>query len=82
MKSKIPAARWADIRLFAMDVDGILTDGTVQISSDGTEAKAFSILDGLGIVRLNRAAQRLGSTSSNKSPTATPGGAARIPSSP
>ena len=55
-KSKIPSARsWARIRLFAMDVDGILTDGTVQISSDGTETKAFSILDGLGLVRLNQA---------------------------
>lgn len=38
-----------------MDVDGVLTDGTVQISSDGSETKGFSILDGLGIVRLNRA---------------------------
>ncbi|MEO7414271.1 MAG: HAD-IIIA family hydrolase [Opitutaceae bacterium] len=48
-------ARWAAIRLFAMDVDGILTDGTVQIFSNGGESKNFSILDGLGIVRLNRA---------------------------
>ena len=54
-KSKIPAAGWARIRLFAMDVDGILTDGTVQISSDGSETKSFSILDGLGLVRLLRA---------------------------
>lgn len=38
-----------------MDVDGVLTDGTVQICSDGTETKTFSILDGMGIVRLNRA---------------------------
>jgi 3-deoxy-D-manno-octulosonate 8-phosphate phosphatase (KDO 8-P phosphatase) len=38
-----------------MDVDGVLTDGTVQISSGGTEAKSFSILDGLGLVRLNQA---------------------------
>ena len=38
-----------------MDVDGILTDGTVRISSDGTETKVFSILDGMGIVRLNKA---------------------------
>lgn len=53
--SSIPAADWAAIRLFAMDVDGILTDGTVQISSDGTETKSFSILDGMGLVRLNRA---------------------------
>lgn len=40
------------ICLFAMDVDGVLTDGTVLISSDGTEAKAFSILDGAGLRRL------------------------------
>jgi len=38
-----------------MDVDGVLTDGTVRISSDGTETKAFSILDGLGLKRLERA---------------------------
>ena len=38
-----------------MDVDGVLTDGTVQISSDGTEAKNFSILDGLGLKRLEKA---------------------------
>jgi 3-deoxy-D-manno-octulosonate 8-phosphate phosphatase (KDO 8-P phosphatase) len=38
-----------------MDVDGILTDGTVLISSDGTEAKRFSILDGLGLARLRLA---------------------------
>jgi 3-deoxy-D-manno-octulosonate 8-phosphate phosphatase (KDO 8-P phosphatase) len=46
---------WARVRLFAMDVDGVLTDGTVQISSDGTETKGFSILDGLGLVRLHKA---------------------------
>ncbi len=38
-----------------MDVDGVLTDGTVRIHSDGTESKSFSILDGMGIVRLHRA---------------------------
>jgi 3-deoxy-D-manno-octulosonate 8-phosphate phosphatase (KDO 8-P phosphatase) len=54
-KPKIPAARWAAIRLFALDVDGVLTDGTVEIHSDGTESKRFSILDGMGLVRLNKA---------------------------
>lgn len=38
-----------------MDVDGILTDGTVQISSDGTETKGFSITDGMGLKRLEKA---------------------------
>lgn len=47
----IPARRWRRIRLFAMDVDGILTDGTVTIHSDGSDAKSFSVLDGLGLVR-------------------------------
>lgn len=55
MKALIPPARWAAIRLFAMDVDGILTDGTVHVSSDGTESKTFSILDGMGLVRLGKA---------------------------
>jgi 3-deoxy-D-manno-octulosonate 8-phosphate phosphatase (KDO 8-P phosphatase) len=32
-----------------MDVDGVLTDGTVFVSSDGTETKRFSIIDGLGL---------------------------------
>lgn len=38
-----------------MDVDGVLTDGTVRIHSDGTESKGFSILDGMGLVRLRKA---------------------------
>ena len=54
-KAKIRNSAWAAIRLFAMDVDGVLTDGTVAISSDGTETKNFSILDGMGIVRLHKA---------------------------
>ena len=44
---------WARVRLFAMDVDGILTDGTVIVCSDGSEAKRFSIIDGLGLKLLH-----------------------------
>ena len=55
MSSLIPKSDWSRIRLFAMDVDGVLTDGTVQIFSDGREAKVFSILDGMGMAKLNRA---------------------------
>jgi len=54
-QAKIPPSAWSRIRLFAMDVDGVLTDGTVEIRSDGTEAKRFSILDGLGLVRCREA---------------------------
>jgi 3-deoxy-D-manno-octulosonate 8-phosphate phosphatase (KDO 8-P phosphatase) len=48
MKS-LDSARWKRIKLFAMDVDGILTDGTVCICSNGLESKSFSIQDGLGL---------------------------------
>lgn len=54
-KTSLTPKAWAAIRLFAMDVDGVLTDGTVEIHSDGTESKEFSILDGMGIVRLHKA---------------------------
>ncbi len=46
----ISRAAWAKVRLFAMDVDGVLTDGTVTINSDGTESKTFCITDGLGLI--------------------------------
>jgi 3-deoxy-D-manno-octulosonate 8-phosphate phosphatase (KDO 8-P phosphatase) len=38
-----------------MDVDGILTDGTLHISSNGSETKLFSVLDGMGLSRVLRA---------------------------
>ena len=38
-----------------MDVDGVLTDGTIRVSSDGSEAKVFSVLDGMGLKRLEKA---------------------------
>ena len=46
---------WARIRLLALDVDGILTDGTIYVSSDGSETKGFSVLDGMGMARLLKA---------------------------
>ena len=52
-RPSITRGAWARVRLFAMDVDGVLTDGTVIVSSDGTEAKRFSIIDGLGLKLLH-----------------------------
>jgi len=40
------------IRLLALDVDGVLTDGKLYFSAQGDELKAFSILDGHGIKML------------------------------
>ncbi|MCH6258537.1 HAD hydrolase family protein [Puniceicoccaceae bacterium K14] len=50
---------WSAIKVFAMDVDGILTDGCIYVSSDGSETKRFSIIDGLGLVRLRDAGIQL-----------------------
>lgn len=38
-----------DIKLLALDVDGVLTDGTINISNDGELFKAFNAKDGMGI---------------------------------
>lgn len=38
------------IRGLVFDVDGVLTDGTVSISSSGEESKRFSVQDGTGFL--------------------------------
>lgn len=43
-----------DIRLLALDVDGVLTDGRLWFGNDNEELKAFDIKDGLGIKLLQR----------------------------
>ncbi len=48
-------ANLADIQLLALDVDGVLTDGTVIINGDGSESKFFNVLDGHGIRMWQRA---------------------------
>ena len=50
---------WGAIELFAMDVDGVLTDGSLYVSSDGSETKRFSIIDGLGLVMLREAGVKI-----------------------
>lgn len=37
------------VRLLILDVDGILTSGTIYFDNTGTEVKGFHVLDGLGI---------------------------------
>jgi 3-deoxy-D-manno-octulosonate 8-phosphate phosphatase (KDO 8-P phosphatase) len=50
-----PKTNLADIQLLVMDVDGVLTDGTVMINGDGSEGKSFNLLDGHGIRMWQRA---------------------------
>ncbi len=50
-----PKANLEDIQLLVLDVDGVLTDGTLTVNPDGSESKPFSTLDGHGIRLWQRA---------------------------
>lgn len=50
-----PAQVLKRIRLFATDVDGVLTDAGMYYSESGDELKKFSTQDGMGIKLLQRA---------------------------
>jgi 3-deoxy-D-manno-octulosonate 8-phosphate phosphatase (KDO 8-P phosphatase) len=49
----------AGLRLLALDVDGVLTDGRLYYGNDGEELKTFCIKDGLGLKLLQRAGLRV-----------------------
>jgi 3-deoxy-D-manno-octulosonate 8-phosphate phosphatase (KDO 8-P phosphatase) len=65
------AARCRALRLVLTDVDGVLTDGTVLVLPDGSEAKSFHIRDGLGMVLARRAGLQVGLLSGRDSPSVT-----------
>jgi 3-deoxy-D-manno-octulosonate 8-phosphate phosphatase (KDO 8-P phosphatase) len=43
------------VKMLVLDVDGVLTDGTIVVDSRGNESKFFSVLDGHGIKMWKRA---------------------------
>jgi len=52
MPSHLPPhirAKLEPVRLLVLDVDGVLTDGSLFYSAGGEEIKAFNVRDGLGI---------------------------------
>jgi 3-deoxy-D-manno-octulosonate 8-phosphate phosphatase (KDO 8-P phosphatase) len=55
------------IRLLLLDVDGVLTDGTIVLHQDGTESKSFHIRDGAAIVWAQRAGFKIGLLSARTS---------------
>jgi 3-deoxy-D-manno-octulosonate 8-phosphate phosphatase (KDO 8-P phosphatase) len=65
------AERCRAIELILTDVDGVMTDGTVLLFPDGTEAKAFHVRDGLGITLAHRAGLRTGLVSGRSSESVT-----------
>lgn len=63
--------RAAGIRLLALDVDGVLTDGKIYFDSEGRELKGFYTRDGLGLKALQRSGTRLAIITGRTSPMVT-----------
>src|SRR5690554_6990653 len=61
-------AKASDIRLIALDVDGIMSDGRLYFSASGDELKAFNILDGLGLKQLMQAGITVAVITGRRSP--------------
>ena len=59
------------VKLVICDVDGVLTDGRVLIDSRGRESKQFSVIDGTGIVYLQRSGLEVGFLSGRTSEAVT-----------
>ena len=57
-----------DIKLLALDVDGVLTDDSIFFGPDGFELKKFNISDGLFMVLAMRAGLELAIVSGRYSP--------------
>lgn len=52
MRRKRTAPRRGTVAIVISDVDGVWTDGSVYIGTNGTEAKRFHLMDGAGVVLL------------------------------
>jgi 3-deoxy-D-manno-octulosonate 8-phosphate phosphatase (KDO 8-P phosphatase) len=61
-------ARVERVKLVALDVDGVMTDGRLIYHDDGTESKAFDVRDGHGTKMLKQAGIETVLVSGRKSP--------------
>jgi len=59
--------RLRDLKLLALDVDGVLTDDSIYFGADGLEMKKFNISDGLFMVLAMRAGLEIAIVSSRPS---------------
>ncbi|MBI5024001.1 MAG: HAD-IIIA family hydrolase [Candidatus Omnitrophica bacterium] len=59
------------IKLLAMDVDGVLTDGKIVVDAQGKELKFFDVQDGFGLVLLRQAGIKTAILSARSSPAVT-----------
>ncbi|MBI4445119.1 MAG: HAD hydrolase family protein [Acidobacteria bacterium] len=68
LKLARPRREACGIRLLLLDVDGVLTNGSIALLPDGREIKFFSIYDGMGIRQAQEAGIEVGLISGRKSP--------------
>jgi YrbI family 3-deoxy-D-manno-octulosonate 8-phosphate phosphatase len=62
-----PIKKLAKVRLLALDIDGVLTDGGMYYSVNGDEMKRFNAHDGQGIWMLQRAGIKIAFITREKS---------------
>lgn len=55
------------IKLLILDVDGVMTDGSIILDNEGNELKRFHVRDGHGIKMLSRAGIKTGLITGRKS---------------
>jgi len=60
-----------EIRLVVLDVDGVLTDGTILIDDAGRQIRGFHIQDGLGITMFQAVGRRVAILTSKRSEAVT-----------
>ena len=65
----LPKAK--EVKLLLLDVDGILTDGTIVYTDSGNEIKAFHTRDGLGIRLLQETGVEVGLITARQSEAVT-----------
>jgi 3-deoxy-D-manno-octulosonate 8-phosphate phosphatase (KDO 8-P phosphatase) len=67
-KSRRKRVNLKAVKMLVLDVDGVLTDGTIVVDYRGRESKFFNALDGHGIKLWKRAGLKVAFLSGRKSP--------------
>lgn len=65
---EVSSEQFARIELLLLDVDGVLTDGSVNYTDDGHELKTFHVRDGSAIKAWQRSGKRVAILSGRSSP--------------
>jgi 3-deoxy-D-manno-octulosonate 8-phosphate phosphatase (KDO 8-P phosphatase) len=60
MNTSIPPKNLKEIQLLLLDVDGVLTDGSLIYSDEGSETKVFNVKDGFGLKLIMSAGIKVG----------------------